>query len=69
MLMNCMDGKVTDYHLSWGWDYSNDFTVMTVVHVPSGEEAFFGYKSPNGKGGGFPVSVFGDQGPNAVQHV
>lgn len=39
---------------------------MTIVHEPSQEEAFFGYKSPNA---GNLVCSYNDVGPNAVQHV
>lgn len=58
--------KAPDYHISWGWDYANDFTVMTVLHWPSQQEAFFGYAHPNAAG---PVTTYKDAGPNAVQNV
>jgi len=35
-----------------GWNYDGDFTVMTVVHVPTQEVAYFGYDHPNA---GLPV--------------
>jgi len=53
-----------DYEISWGWDYANDFTVMTVVYEPTQLEAFFGYKSPNA---GLPIASYADVGPNASQ--
>ena len=54
----------SDWVISWGWDYQNDFTVMTVVNEPSQTEAFFGYNHPNA---GLPVATYADVGPNAVQ--
>ena len=50
-----------DFHISWAWDYANDFTVMTVVHEPSQTEAFFGYNHPNDS------ERLADVGPNAMQ--
>jgi hypothetical protein len=54
------------YHASWGWDYIGNFTVLTIVHEPSQEEAFFGYSHPND---GLPVASYPDQGPKATQHT
>ncbi|TVY84359.1 hypothetical protein LSUE1_G000885 [Lachnellula suecica] len=51
------------WEISWGWDYQNDFTVMTVVDEPNQYEAFFGYKSPN------RATAYPDQGPNTVKLV
>jgi hypothetical protein len=56
--------KASDYHISWGWDYNGDFTVMTVVNETTQNEAFFGYSHPND---GLPVVTYPDVGPNAVQ--
>ncbi|PMD64974.1 uncharacterized protein K444DRAFT_520347, partial [Hyaloscypha bicolor E] len=52
-----------DCHISWGWNYDGDFTVMTVVHVPTQEVAYFGYDHPNV---GLPVVQYPDVGPYAV---
>ncbi|KAH7348442.1 hypothetical protein BKA65DRAFT_376721, partial [Rhexocercosporidium sp. MPI-PUGE-AT-0058] len=46
-----------DWYASWGWDYNGDFTVMTVVNVPSQMEAFFGYNHPNA---GLPIAHYAD---------
>lgn len=51
------------FHISWGWDYTNDFTVMTVVNETSQMEAFFGYNHPNAN------ATYPDVGPNASQHT
>lgn len=56
----------SDWYASWGWDYNGDFTVMTVVNVPTQLEAFFGYNHPNS---GLPIAHYADVGPNAVQHT
>jgi hypothetical protein len=54
------------FSISWGWDYTDDFTVMTVVNETSQMEAFFGYNDPNAV---LPVSNYTDVGPNPTQHT
>jgi len=56
--------ETSNYVISWGWNYAQDFTVMTVVYVPAQQEAFFGYNSPNAVN---PVARYPNVGPNAVQ--
>jgi hypothetical protein len=52
------------YHISWGWNYNDDYTVMSVVNVPLQEVAWFGYNHPNN---GLPgVATYADAGPYAV---
>ncbi|KUJ19725.1 uncharacterized protein LY89DRAFT_666584 [Mollisia scopiformis] len=54
----------SNYHISWGWDYPGDFTVLTVVDEVRQLEAFFGYNAPNAVN---PVASYPNVGPNAVQ--
>ncbi|KAH7393495.1 hypothetical protein BKA64DRAFT_89193 [Cadophora sp. MPI-SDFR-AT-0126] len=60
--------KDAAYHLSWGWDYPGDFTVLTVESFPASGprlKAFFGYDHPNAK---LPGTVYyPDQGYNTPQ--
>jgi len=68
--VGCDEGL--DFKISWGWDYVGDFTVLTVVQVVTGLEAFFGYNHPNAPFSATPpqpVVSYKDVGPNAVQHV
>jgi hypothetical protein len=53
-----------EYHISWGWNYDYDFTVMTIVYVPTQKVAFFGYNNPNAN---LPIAQYPDLGPYAVQ--
>ncbi|KAK0099723.1 hypothetical protein ONS95_013383 [Cadophora gregata] len=64
----CNKDTGAPYHLSWGWDYPGDFTVLTVESFPpSGprQKVYFGYDHPNAK---LPGTVYyPDQGYNAPQ--
>ncbi|CAL3965622.1 unnamed protein product [Diplocarpon coronariae] len=58
--------ETPDYHLSWGWDYKGDFTVLTIESFPGHQKAYFGYTHPNN---GLPGTVaYDNQGPN-VPHT
>ena len=52
-----------DWHISWGWNYPDNFAVMTVVFVPSQQVAWFGYNNPSDE---LPIQNYPDVGPNAV---
>lgn len=42
----CNNASPSPFHLSWGWDYPGDFTVLTVESFPASGprlKAFFGY--------------------------
>ncbi len=48
----CNNASPSPFHLSWGWDYPGDFTVLTVESFPASGprlQAFFGYDHPNAK--------------------
>lgn len=47
--------------ISWGWDYKNDFAVVTVKNAPNQYEAFFGFDKPNT--GGSPWKYADKTGP------
>ncbi|KAG4420520.1 hypothetical protein IFR04_006340 [Cadophora malorum] len=64
----CNNASPSPFHLSWGWDYPGDFTVLTVESFPASGprlQAFFGYDHPNAK---LPGTVYyPDQGYNTPQ--
>lgn len=57
--VSCQESS--DWQASWGWDYQNDFTVLTVVNKPAALQAYFGYNHPN------TATSYADVGPNAVE--
>ncbi|CZS93618.1 uncharacterized protein RAG0_03810 [Rhynchosporium agropyri] len=60
--------KDAPFHVSWGWDYPGDFTVMTVESFPASgprQKVYFGYEHPNS---GLPGTVYyPDKGYNTPQ--
>ncbi|KAH6715600.1 hypothetical protein BKA61DRAFT_722751 [Leptodontidium sp. MPI-SDFR-AT-0119] len=56
------------FHLSWGWDYADDFTVLTLESFPASgprQKTYFGYDHPNV---GLPGTVYyPDKGYNVPQ--
>ncbi|EHK96561.1 hypothetical protein GLAREA_12856 [Glarea lozoyensis ATCC 20868] len=54
--VGCIENPQT-WEISWGWNYDQDFTVMTVVNKPNNYRGYFGYSHPNA---GLPVVAYSD---------
>jgi hypothetical protein len=56
------------FHVSWGWDYPANFTVLTLESFPASgprQKTYFGYDHPNT---GLPDTVYyPDKGYNTPQ--